>query len=340
MSCWHNHDTSSNPKTLPSKFLYHAQNTTSFDNRESFQLKSTTYNAGNAVLCTDRQTYSIRQVHNSNSIFILQPSQSVVGTAEPGEGVSAIARCPTTLELVPSASVGVEYLKRVLPRYTGPASFLGEKDNIASDVGTGAYRGREALLDDAPLSREEFHSAWTELCAFESDGNAMLPTARALHALWKSIISAATATGIKIDESLYISSIAEVVEEDGFPQSLLHAVISRLSVEQIVPVEGWANITAAKSVPWLGTVILDSNAISSEGILESMFLQEWQNLLPESWREHVSLTLLKGEYLEPAKGKIMSREVTVKAGRSSSEALAPSGKRPGKWHEKFKNDRR
>ena len=166
----------------------------------------------------------------------------MVATTEPADvslaGVSAIARCPTILEFFPSALAGAAYLKRVLPRYTNLSSSKGGSDNFHSDVETSGYQSREVVLDDAPLSRHEFHLAWTELCAFERDDNAMLPTACVLHALWKSIMSAATVKGINLNESLYISSIAEVVEDDGFPQGLLHAVFNRLSTDLIVPMEG------------------------------------------------------------------------------------------------------
>ena len=110
--------------------------------------------------------------------------------------------------------------------------------SLREDKGSGGYRTREAILDDAPLSREEFRLAWVELCAFEKDGSAMLPTASTLYALWKSFMSASVMNGVKLDESIYVESIAEVVEDDGFPRDLLHAVIRRLSMEQIVPMEG------------------------------------------------------------------------------------------------------
>ena len=194
-------------------------------------------NSGNAVLCTETQTYSLRQVHTSNSVFILRPSQSEVASVT-SESVSAIARCPTTLELVSSTLSGAAFLKSVLPPYAISDAVSGQDDSLHEDKASSGYRSREAVLNDAPMSRQELHLAWVELCAFEKDGSAMLPTASALYALWKSIMSASTIKGMKLDESIYVNSIAEAVEDDGFPRDLLHAVIHRLSVEQIVPMEG------------------------------------------------------------------------------------------------------
>lgn len=52
-----------------------------------------------------------------------------------------------------------------------------------------------------------------------------------------------------------------------------------------------------KTVQWVGIVCLqkagESGQASTEGIAQSDFLAQWHDLLPEGWRKHASMDLLK-----------------------------------------------
>lgn len=78
-----------------------------------------------AVLCTDGHTYQLRQVQSSNSVFILQPSESRRGDdLLSSQSLLAIAQCTSTLELISSdttASFALvsQLLRTSLPSYKG-----------------------------------------------------------------------------------------------------------------------------------------------------------------------------------------------------------------------------
>ncbi len=78
-----------------------------------------------AVLCTDDHTFQLRQVQSSNSVFVLQPSESHRDDNKfPASSLLAIAQCTSTLELVPSDSAASfasvsRLLKTSLPPYNG-----------------------------------------------------------------------------------------------------------------------------------------------------------------------------------------------------------------------------
>lgn len=78
-----------------------------------------------AVLCTDDHTYQLRQVQSSNSVYILQPSESGRGDdILSSQSLLAIAQCTSTLELIPSdtaASFALvsQLLRTSLPSYKG-----------------------------------------------------------------------------------------------------------------------------------------------------------------------------------------------------------------------------
>lgn len=183
------------------------------------------------MLCTDDRTFHIRQVNSSNSIFILQPSQAQFINDEgsiPTEAVSAIAQPTATLELIPSSSHGPSLLKQILPTYgTSKAESEGETEP-ATLPPVADRMSKCAVLDNVPLSSGEFEALWAQMCAFEHEGQAWLPTATLLAAVWNAIISAATANSIDLRQSFQTQSITEMVREDGFLVPLIEAVVRRL----------------------------------------------------------------------------------------------------------------
>ena len=89
-----------------------------------------------AVLCTDDRTYQLRQVQSSNSVFILQPSESSRGNDSiPSQSLLAIAQCTSTLELIPSDTAASFALASQLLRKT-LRSYKGADTDIESAIDT------------------------------------------------------------------------------------------------------------------------------------------------------------------------------------------------------------
>ncbi|KAL2056465.1 hypothetical protein ABVK25_003489 [Lepraria finkii] len=304
-------------------------------------LKSATPNSSsqtsaNAVLCTDNQTYRVRQVQSSNSIYVLQPSEtSPEDGFIPTIGLSAIAQCTATLELIPEPASATPFLKQTVPVYSGPES--GTQLPTAS--APLEKKNKHAILERAPCSLGEFNKACEELCVFEVDGQAWLPTASMLANVWKSIISGATMRSVNLGEGFSIATLSRIVEEDGHPTALFRAVMDRLSSNDIELMDDYAALSREKAVPWVGLVLLQSHHMSTEAVLLSDFLQDWQNQLLEDWRNNAKLDALKGKYSQPGNGRIVFDESGGSA--SASSTPAKSGRNnTRKWHEKFKNARR
>lgn len=194
----------------------------------------------NAVLCTDTSTYQIRQVQSSNSVFVLQPSEIIPnvsnGDAISVAGVSAIARCATTLELTTATTPARALLKNELRVFEGPQ--VGPTNKHAAEVDAADRRSKSVIYEDTPVSLQEFEDAWIELCAFELESISWVPSSACLSGIWRSIISAIELKGLNLQESVYIGDLAGLVEEDGFPTALLQAVINKLQTEKIIPMEG------------------------------------------------------------------------------------------------------
>lgn len=186
----------------------------------------------NAVLCTNDRTYQLRQVHSSNSIFLLKPSEATNSSEDgniPTSSLSVVAQCKATLELTPVATSAVQYLKECLPVYAYSWGVSNSTISLSSTLEAAAARSKLAVLDDAPLSTGEFESGWIEICAFETGGQAWRPLASTLYGVWKSVLSAAAVNELKLDDGFPTSSITSMVEEDGYSTTLLMAVLTRLS---------------------------------------------------------------------------------------------------------------
>ena len=124
--------------------------------------------------------------------------------------------------MVPAA---IGFLKQHLPVYGGPQSIteLTKRTPLAEKL------SKESLLWNAPFSVGEFDNACKELCIFEEEDQAWIPTGSTVAGVWKSIIFAATMRSIDLGNGFDITALSGIVEEDGYPLTLYKAVLARLS---------------------------------------------------------------------------------------------------------------
>lgn len=258
----------------------------------------------NAVLCTNDQTFNVRQVNSSNSVFLTEPIQSNLGSQRSSlynTGVQAIAQCAATLELIPASVDGTSILKQLLPTYNFVTDDVEHNKNLNHESKSYERFSKEALFENIPLSRHQFDDAWRNTCAFELDGVALLPSAIHLARIWKSITSAATRNGLNLAKSFCLMDLTETVDEDDFPRDLLNAVITRVVMDNKDAMENKKNsqeypvetIDRDECVSWIGGVFLEAHSLSGNGCLELDFLHDWQNQLPEKWRGDAKLGALK-----------------------------------------------
>lgn len=187
-------------------------------------------NQSHVVLCTDSQTYNVRQVQSSNSVYLIQPPSNSSNSGESlltQTAVRAIAQCASTLELIPASTTGA-ILRQILPIYSYPHTGLENEGKPMMESNTLEKTSKQQTLENTPLSLGEFDKAWLDFCAFELDGQAWLPSAISLGHVWKSILSAAAVQNVNLVEKFHILDISDIVGEDGFPQALLDAILRRI----------------------------------------------------------------------------------------------------------------
>ena len=118
--------------------------------------------------------------------------------------------------------------------------------------------------------------------------------------LWGSIISIATVRDVNLDKTFDLKSLAEAVSNDGYPWALFMAVVTQLVYDTSdLRDQRFTSDTILenmilnrdKSIRWVGNVFLQDYGTS--GIPQTDFLARWHDALPESWRTHASIDLLK-----------------------------------------------
>ena len=193
----------------------------------------------NAVLCTNDETFEVRQIQSSNTLYILQPSHAIPQVGSQFRdlqdfGMSAIAQCKAILEVVHTSASPLPYLKQRLPTYPTSQS----EDMSSTPTTEGRLANLLALVEDVPFSKGELEKGLIELCAVESNDQIWLPSAQTLLLVWKSFLSAATVKGTNIKSSFPISEVLTLVEEDGFPEPLLVAMLRKQASEWDDPKPG------------------------------------------------------------------------------------------------------
>ena len=191
--------------------------------------------APTAVICSNDQTFEVRQVQSSNILYIIQPSQTSSGNPrEPSSlsGVTAIGQCKALLELVSVQTQPVQFLRNTIPIYN--------EKKLAPDIHrwTPEIKNKQALLTGAPFSITEFEAAWTELCAFEIDDEAWRPSASQLEEIWSSFMTATTIRGIDVTNAFQYTGRILTVEEDCWDEAMPHAILRRISSDHENIMEG------------------------------------------------------------------------------------------------------
>ncbi|KAL4867156.1 hypothetical protein BDV12DRAFT_123867 [Aspergillus spectabilis] len=284
--------------------------------------------------------------------------------------VTSIAKCGSTLELhKPAEGFSAELFLRALVRVYEKGEV--ESDNGNNDAGlTGkeAAELRRGILErvfaDIPVSWAECERGWVVMCAFvnlspglESESSCWRPSAEMKLEVWKRAVEGSVLQGIDLGRQFLVRDLwRSLLDDDGlepFPRPLFDAVLRRIRESgdgaDLVTLESemkWASIDKDICVRWVGEVYLETMAPGpTSAVGESEFLNAWKDQLPETWREHVSISILPEKcYMHPELKTICfateADRQKVKKNLPTDASAATAAKKTRNWHELFKNQKR
>ncbi len=292
------------------------------------------------VLCTPNQTYQLRQVQTSNSVFVLQPAFAVQEEhVSPTLGLSIFARCTSTLEVEKMSRSELSKTKTAIQWLT--EALLVHDIDTESNSTRSLRRSKADLFADIPYSDGECEEAWTQLVAFELERRSFRPSGKVLHDLWTCIYQTATVQGIDLAKKFEITDVCSAVEEVGHRRPLFDALINRLSLHDDSEDANSATFDKTTTIRWLGETLFDAGVFLEEEKRIWPFLDRWKSLLPEKWRDAVTTQdLMEVRHLKEKS----ATESKVEAAVAELVPLQDKGvtKRPAlrNWHEKFKRARK
>ncbi|KAK6531112.1 hypothetical protein TWF281_007937 [Arthrobotrys megalospora] len=295
-----------------------------------------------AVLTTATETYNIRSVHSSNSIFILKPvpipiipdqgdadsdtemADEPIITSKPG--VIVTSTCASHLELLPSKPNTELLFQSMLTEYKSPETPPSRPSEVLS---------KTEILLNTPVSDGEFHEGWRDVTAFEVDGWALRLSPLAALEIFGILISLIRGRGssdeIEEDE-MGMQFFMDLVAQDGgieFPVEAVGAVV-RGAFEGKRTQDGSMayNFTTPYTAKWVGKHILLSNP--NKEYTERQFIETWRSKTPDECEKFVDLKLLDGLHTRSALGVVRYIH-----GTENESGVTPTNKKKNKWHEKF-----
>lgn len=329
--------------------------------------------SSHVVLCTPSQTFSIRQVQTSNSLYLLQPhaptpcADSDAFPEIPQPGLTIVSTATSYLELLPSTPDPIPQLYQSLPVYHGWDTGEDDEDSdFAMQTELLDQKGYSGLLEHATVSDGEFLRAWTETGGFELARIPHRPSAAISLQLFNKLSDASLLSRIHLFEPskpFATSNIWNAIDEDSLPIPFLEAFLRRVCD----PMEGtWGGdagwvITQPRLAACIGRLLLeaehDKRKHLPRGSIKATehpslpgFLKNWKDFLVDKNVEcNVSLDMLKGWYYQPTTLTVAwlepgaSPPAEVAKVSEVGDAPAPAaastgaaaGRGRGKWHEKF-----
>ena len=166
---------------------------------------------GHAVLCTQNQTFDVRQLQSSNVIHVVQTTPAIESD---DAALTSIAQCGGFLELAPAALDTHAYLAQHLPVYDG------------SELAEGVKLSKSELCEAAPFSTDEFEQAWQDACACIVHGKQCIPAPNVLQKVWQSLVLASTVDGIDLGATFEVDSLLRSVGDEATPE-ISRAILQR-----------------------------------------------------------------------------------------------------------------
>ncbi|ERF71722.1 hypothetical protein EPUS_05594 [Endocarpon pusillum Z07020] len=309
------------------------------------------------------QSYQVRQVSTSNSVYIIESSiarpasrrgddimQFDESPAQPSSAMTAIAKVDTMLELLPVSYDVKPMLERRLPLYTA-SELSSSEESLSLFLSQSASVSKDALFSEIPAPNAEIEQAWRDLLAFEYKGRCAKPSASTLFGVWHSVIHWAALERWDLAGDVNFKGFFVTEQAPSIEAMVAQAILINLGHEKLPnSTASSMHLDRTKVARWTGMTLLQARSErpnSNPQLLKDDYVSQWQDLLPEAWREDAVLNKLpSGSYaIEAVEGKetiiwMGSDESGLGAAQTatSEAAKATSGKR--KWHEKFKAQRK
>lgn len=269
--------------------------------------------------------------------------------AQPSSAMTAIAKVDTILELLPVSHDLKPMLEQRLPIYDG-REVLSAEESCRCFRSQSTPASKIALFSDLPAPDSQAEQAWRNLLAFEFDGRCARPSAPTSLSVWQSIINHVSLERLDLSSDVNLEGFFQTEQLSPVYAPAAEAILSYLADVGVAKATSQSvQLDRSRTVRWTGMTLLQarSERLAPGPMLpKEDYMAQWQDLLPEEWRQDPALDKLPGSsYMLVA---VDGRDTITWSGMDDFPASAQpaaleaasgtASKR--KWHEKFKSQRK
>ncbi|WPK25296.1 hypothetical protein PUMCH_002607 [Australozyma saopauloensis] len=242
------------------------------------------------VLCTESETYTVRQMNHSNTQLVVEDLQvPAVGRKLMGLGpdssssLLAVGLCSYLYELTPSLG---EIETAGLPLYDGTAELL--VGSVPLSV--------ESLMQSSPIARTCFQSQWHALCGSEIDGIAVILSPDFVTNVLYTIIAVAIAEKWS---SFTLEEMAPRLasENSKFTRLVLETIAGKFCECK----DNELSLNRPEIAKWFGIMSLKKLATATS---DKDLLLQWKSSLPPFFNALLDLKVLRGHFYRPLAGRL------------------------------------
>ncbi|ODV64040.1 Dcc1p ASCRUDRAFT_157787 [Ascoidea rubescens DSM 1968] len=246
---------------------------------------------GETVLCSSSKTYQLRNKKHSNTV-LLSKSQCRVFDSSQLKKLIGFSKLTSDFECVPKTNtIDVSNL----PIYHDSLTFLSNSGK--GQVPTN-YISLDQLIDNTPLSINEFNLLWAELGGCEINGIACLLSNEVVHKTLTLLITSIIANDLEFNNLDLMHCVDSVGNATDYPINIVRSILMKFCTNDCInSQDDKFKLDETKIARWYGMKALELYA--KKPILIDDFLIKWKSIFPKFYSVPISMKLLHGNFGRP-----------------------------------------
>lgn len=265
-------------------------------------LKSPSTLKNHIVLVTNNKTWKMRQMNHSNSVLLLN-NMNINKLNKTIEHIIPIEE-PTN-KLLGIANLAYEYELSKIPGHIEISNLPIYDGKIEATYECEALHNVETLMNDSPISREEFYNEWYTLCGCEVKGNAVILSKEFVTEGLQLLIPVLITKDIDYKSDAFNISIADIsqdlyLQNKLYTQEVTNTILHKFCIKDHASNRFRLNNLAVSK--WFGIQTLFST--NARLISPKDFLLKWKSSFPPFYNVPIDLSQMRGYYCRPLNEQI------------------------------------
>lgn len=256
---------------------------------QKIQFKAPGATKNHLVVCTDNDTYTVRQMNHSNTVLLVNDMSA-----------NPLDASLTHRSLAPAGRVLLGVALSSYEYELTPTDGYIDTSGIATYTGSGPVPSKKTVSDviaDLPIALLQFADQWHLACGSEVDGLAVLLSPAFVTDVLYTVISHLVATRADTFDPVDVAS--QVQKDDSRVTAPVVATIAGKFCVRTA--EGQLQLDEEAVARWFGLEVLKR---TPSAVSDNELLLQWKSSLPPFYSAPLEMRLLHGHYCRPEVGKV------------------------------------